>query len=915
MYNPSLLADLAVKNGAKIKRSTKEINDAILASPQAKIVPFNTPANFFKRDTSFEVSEGSDTITVSFAATVSAPVSTHVGDETLTEVEYGRSFTCEAVLDVETMRIKEGSLRLVDFHSSSDDATSNKERLTKESEQQARERVFDREEVVENLSGLPYGESYLHGVRLSLVENPEPWVQALVDDLRTQCCAVFDSEETYCDPASPEAGHGSFPNDLYPIHDRVRNILRAGIRGEGDWAAYAPLIRAATPENVRSLYRLPEDLPLLKVEDLPVSAEDTKTLGALLSVMELIGVSTPEQEKLVEQHKVLTQLHDAAPRTDQFYTALFEKEGWVAVERINLYNSSVNAIATEGISQPVADAVKALRWHLKTSGVLRTLYEAQEKRSKVKPLQDLNCLPLGAYLRVKGSWWEACEREQGKPVSELNTFLPHEYVFAVEEGRSEQVRSDCADFLAHFIPFPVLGTTQLLRGLLPSRISAVDALIISALTRSKKPYSKDEHRSLLEACVSAGIYDTSYVESCGEEELSAIAPHLNLLDPLLSKQKELHEALDAAVRPAAQQAPTFGEIRTLMQAIADTLPLLDSVHCMNKQWVSVQNHLRRNGVPMDKECQAERQQRSEVVDMLLHKLHLTEADLEHVKTSRQLLLGESEEYVNGSTFGSFIDRTLDCFFAVPGYSWPDYFNNDYDREHVRTNQKLRHDAHVPTSQVEVDWGGLQARIVKNVFWAFMEKSPQRDAVFTKDESKRILDYVRTGNVRDIVHESYTWGQSPSCDDAFKVFDRTNGTRMDPDGHIIITPYEVEDAPERREGGRVANERARLANELYSRADVQGYQVNIRSSYVVAVGGTGRGDTCTYEGQEVPHFHGTADELFSLRDWWYTHNGFDFKDYAELIKADPRTWTTYWILHSPFQYEFIHRHSTERRRHL
>ena len=577
MYDPGALTELALKNGAKIKRSMEEIHDAILASPQAKITPFKTPANFFDSDAFFEVQEGSDTITISFEATISAPVSTHVGDETLTEVEYGRSFTCEAVLDVETMRIKEGSLRLVDFHSSSDDATSNKERLTKESEQQARERVFDREEVVENLSGLPYGESYLHGVRLSLVENPEPWVQALVDDLRTQCCAVFDSEETYCDPASPEAGHGSFPNDLYPIHDRVRNILRAGIRGEGDWAAYAPLIRAATPENVRSLYRLPEDLPLLKVEDLPVSAEDTKTLGELLSIMELIGVSTPEQEKLVEQHKVLTQLHDAAPRTDQFYTALFEKEGWVAVERINLYNSSVNAIATEGISQPVADAVKALRWHLKTSGVLRTLYEAQEKRSKVKTLQDLNCLPLGAYLRVKGSWWEAREREQGKPVSELNTFLPHEYVFAVEEGRSEQVRSDCADFLAHFIPFPVLGTTQLLRGLLPSRISAVDALIISALTRSKKPYSKDEHRSLLEACVSAGIYDTSYVESCGEEELSAIAPHLNLLDPLLSKQKELHEALDAAVRPAAQQAPTFGDIRTLMQAIADTLPLLDRV--------------------------------------------------------------------------------------------------------------------------------------------------------------------------------------------------------------------------------------------------------------------------------------------------------------------------------------------------
>lgn len=564
MYDPGALTELALKNGAKIKRSMEEIHDAILASPQVKITPFKTPANFFDSDASFEVQEGSNTITISFEATISAPVSTHVGDETLTDVEYGRSFTCEAVLDVETMRIKEGSLRLVDFHSSSEDATSNKERLTKEAEQQARKFIFDREEVAENLSGLPYGESYLHAVRLGLVENPEPWVQAFVDDLRTQCCAVFDSEETYCDPASPEAGHGSFPNDLYPIHDRVRNILRAGLRGEGEWAAYAPLIRAATPENVRSLYRLREELPLLKVEDLPVSTEDTKTLGELLSVMELIGVSTPEQEKLVEQHKVLTQLHDAAPRTDQFYTSLFEKEGWVAVERINLYNNSVNTIATEGISQPVADAVKALRWHLKTNGVLRTLYEAQEKRGKVKPLQDLNCLPLGAYLRVKGSWWEACEREQGKPVRELNTFLPHEYVFAVEEGRSEQVRSDCADFLAHFIPFPVLGTTQLLRGLLPSRISAVDALIISALTRSKKPYSKDEHCSLLEACVSAGLYDTSYVESCGEEELSAIAPHLNLLEPLLSKQKELHEALDAAVRPTAKQAPTFGEIRTLM---------------------------------------------------------------------------------------------------------------------------------------------------------------------------------------------------------------------------------------------------------------------------------------------------------------------------------------------------------------
>ena len=56
MYNPDVLADLTVKNGAKIKRSTKEINDNIAASPQAKIV--------VRGSTYFEVEEGSDTISV-----------------------------------------------------------------------------------------------------------------------------------------------------------------------------------------------------------------------------------------------------------------------------------------------------------------------------------------------------------------------------------------------------------------------------------------------------------------------------------------------------------------------------------------------------------------------------------------------------------------------------------------------------------------------------------------------------------------------------------------------------------------------------------------------------------------------------------------------------------------------------------
>lgn len=322
MYNPSLLTDLALKNGAKIKRSTKEIYDAILASPQAKIVPFNTPANFFERDTSFEVSEGSDTITVSFAATVSAPVSTHIGDTALTEVEYGRCFDCEAELNIATMRIKEGTLRIVDFRVSNEDMASNRERLTKEAEQQVQEIAFSRQHVANYMNGLPLGEyaipfyppndneepdfgdsmNYLQAVRLGLVENPEPWMQALVDDLRDQCRAVFDDKETYCDPDREEAGHGSFPNDLYPIRVRIHNILRAGICGDGEWVAYAPLIRAATPETVRKLYRLPEELSLLKVDDLPVSSEETKALGELLSTMELIGVSTPDQGKLVEHY-------------------------------------------------------------------------------------------------------------------------------------------------------------------------------------------------------------------------------------------------------------------------------------------------------------------------------------------------------------------------------------------------------------------------------------------------------------------------------------------------------------------------------------------------------------------------------------------------------------------------------------
>lgn len=140
---------------------------------------------------------------MSFAATVSAPVSTHIGDTALTEVEYGRCFDCEAELNIATMRIKEGTLRIVDFRVSNEDMASNRERLTKEAEQQVQEIAFSRQHVANYMNGLPLGEyaipfyppndneepdfgdsmNYLQAVRLGLVENPEPWMQALVDDL------------------------------------------------------------------------------------------------------------------------------------------------------------------------------------------------------------------------------------------------------------------------------------------------------------------------------------------------------------------------------------------------------------------------------------------------------------------------------------------------------------------------------------------------------------------------------------------------------------------------------------------------------------------------------------------------------------------------------------------------------------
>lgn len=871
MYDPSLLADLAVKNGAKIKRSTKEINDAILASPQAKIVPFNTPANFFKRDTSFEVSEGSDTITVSFAATVSAPVSTHIGDTALTEVEYGRYFDCEAELNIATMRIKEGTLRIVDFRVSNEDMASNRERLTKEAEQQVWERVFSRQHVANYVTGLPYGEhanpiyppnsdetpdcgdsmDYVQAVRLGLMENPEPWLQVLVDDLRGQCRALFDGDETYCDPASAEAGNGSFPNDLYPIRDRIHNIILAGMCGEGEWAVYAPLIRAVTPETVRKLYRLPEELPLLKVADLPVSAEDTKTLGELLSAMELIGVSTPDQGKLVEHYQRLRKLHEGFTH----YADLWERlaggdAGEDVVTRIADYNEQVSSV--EDCSNAIADALRAVEHTLKVNGVIRYLYQAQENRGKVKPLQDLDCLALGAYVQDSPDVDQLEARYDGvtlmekiqqgdKPLQELNSFFFYECEFAQKEeekGNVARVYSDNADFLAHYFPFPSIAC---IRAAQPPHYwggnmsnTKLAALTISVLTHSRKPWAKEPHRALMEAFVAAGAYDMAYADahsdrsSLASDDLSAIEPHCRVMDPLLEASKTLYEDLHRTyLLPHRDEDTVFEVAQLFVDDINSILPMLDDLHGLNRQWLAVKNYLFSSGSSLDEDYQQDQEQRVPIVELLMEKLSLTDTDLERVGLSRQLLLGEGKplsrflvenRLLNERRFSGDNEPHGYYQFILPD-DWSFILGKPDRRDIDRTLYKVE----VPMSQLGKQCGGMQEAVVAELIRAFhYSGSSRRDVVFTKEESEKILDYVQTGDVdasRAVlasVHdpESYwdtfkavadkVWKPSPIAKVADQeAFNRGSNMRLDYDCHIILNrmiAFDVDDT-------KAADERA------------------------------------------------------------------------------------------------------------
>ena len=968
MYNPSLLADLAVKNGAKIKRSTKEINDAILASPQAKIVPFNTPANFFKRDTSFEVSEGSDTITVSFAATVSAPVSTHIGDTALTEVEYGRYFDCEAELNIATMRIKEGTLRIVGFRVSNEEMASNRERLTKEAEQQVRERVFSRQHVANYVTGLPYGEhanpiyppnsdetpdcgdsmDYVQAVRLGLVDNPEPWLQALVDDLRDQCRALFDGDETYCDPVSAEAGNGSFSNDLYPIRDRIHNIILAGMCGEGEWAVYAPLIRAVTPETVRKLYRLPEELPLLKVDELPFSAEDTKTLGELLSTMELIGVSTPDQGKLVEHYQRLWKLHEGFTHYAELWERLAEGDaGEDVVTRIADYNEQVNSV--EDCSNAIADALRAVEHTLKVNGVIRYLYQAQEKRGKVKPLQDLDCLALGAYVQDSPDVDQLEARYDGvtlvekiqqgdKPLRELNSFFFYECEFAQKEeekGNVARVYSDNADFLARYFPFPSIAC---IRAAQPPHYwggnmsnTKLAALTISVLTHSRKPWAKEPHRALMEAFVAAGAYDVAYADahsdrsSLASDDLSAIEPHCRVMDPLLEASKTLYEDLHRTyLLPHRDEDTVFEVAQLFVDDINSILPMLDDLHGLNRQWLAVKNYLLSSGSSLDEDYQQDQEQRIPIVELLMEKLSLTDTDLERVGLSRQLLLGEGKplsrflvenRLLNERRFRGENEPHGYYQFILP-YHWSFILGKPDRRDIDRTLFKVA----VPMSQLGKQCGGLQETVVAELIRAFhYSASSRRDVVFTKEESEKVLDYVQTGDVdasRAVlasVHdpESYwdtfkavddkVWKPSPIAKVADQeAFIRGSIMRLDYDCHIVLsrfTAFDVDDT-------KAADERARLAREIRSRWTPNAYYHNCvdRNNLVIAVGGTSKGDTSVWNGETVPHFRGTIGDFLNADEQGYVK--ISTREGAAFCGGDPRTQCTYWQLNGRFQYEFV-----------
>lgn len=352
------------------------------------------------------------------------------------------------------------------------------------------------------------------------------------------------------------------------------------------------------------------------------------------------------------------------------------------------------------------------------------------------------------------------------------------------------------------------------------------------------------------------------------------------------------------------------------------MPLLGDLHGLNKQWLTVKNHLLRVGSSMGKDYLQEQEQRIPVVELMMEKLSLTDADLERVGLSRQLLLGE------GEALSEFLMENRVALgwgnkpYVAYQFILPDHWSFVLEHPDPRDIKKTLFKVEVPMSMIGGSYTGVQEEVAAELIRAFNYSNPsRRDIVFTKEESEKILDYVRTGNLdaSSLDKESQpsywdtfgeitrkAWKRSPIAQaEDQEALIRGSLLKLDRDCHIVIghTIADVDD-----DGKDAADERVRLANRI--EADwVYNFRLNAidMEDAVIAVGGTTKGDTSVWNGKTVPHFRGTVGDLFDADERGYLKL---YKE-ADFCGADPRTQCTYWRLGRKFQYDFVGSHATKR----
>lgn len=527
-----------------------------------------------------------------------------------------------------------------------------------------------------------------------------------------------------------------------------------------------------------------------------------------------------------------------------------------------------------------------------------------------------------------------------KPLRELNSFFFYECEFAQKEeekGNVARVYSDNADFLARYFPFPSIAC---IRAAKPPHYRSgnmnnakLAALTISVLTHSRKPWAKDTHRTLMEAFVAAGAYDMAYADahsdrsSFASSDLSAIEPHYRVMDPLLEASKTLYEDLHRTyLLPHRDEDTVFEVAQLFVDDINSILPMLDDLHGLNKQWLAVKNYLLSSGSSLDEDYQQEQEQRIPIVELLMEKLYLTDADLERVGLSRQLLLGEGKPLSRFLLENRLVNERGGILWEENkphGYYQfilPDHWSFVFEKPDPRDINRILFKVAVPMSLLGKQCGGLQETVVAELIRAFnYSGSSRRDVVFSKEESEKILDYAQTGDI-DSSDTVLAWGDDPeSYWDTFKAvahkarkpspvakvadqeaFIGGSIMRLDYDCHIILSrliAFDVDDT-------KAADERARLAREIRSRWTPNAYYHNCvdRNDLVIAVGGTSKGDTSVLDGKTVPHFRGTIGDFLNADEQGYVK--ISTREGAVFCGSDPRTQCTYWRLESRFQYEFV-----------